>query len=273
MRYVLTRFSTWLVTRYSLILFVVYCSILELKMVLKYNRIFTYHVVALKSKKNENVGLTNGPTFLPVAAGLIQQEISKRRPSSTNVKTCEPQTTILVCDCDGKFLASQNYMFKVKQFANLNRCMRETDESLEFISLNERAAISHWRRKVQAAFDCLCVEYGVTKIQTNNSSFIAVSGMQTTDDSTQAIKMVYFAVACQRKLHSLIPLLKLCSTRKQLISVRFGIHCGAYLGLPDQISAENENNFRKVLHGATIMQKYVISLNIIRNSATTSLTP
>jgi Adenylate and Guanylate cyclase catalytic domain len=136
----------------------------------------------------------------------------------------------------------------------------ELDEGqIDSISLYDRAVIRKWRRNVHYAFDCLCIEYGVIKIQTRGNSFVAVSGMQGIDDPNQAIKMAYFADACQKKLHGLLPLMKLDSTDKIFTLMRFGIHTGTCSGLCKALGqiSDHQLNFRKLLDRARIMQKYV----------------
>jgi hypothetical protein len=127
------------------------------------------------------------------------------------------------------------------------------------MSLNERAVISQWRRKVYAAFDCLCAEYGVTKIQTNRNSFIAVTGIHPKDEPDQVINMAFFATACQKKLRSFLPSMKLKTTNDNVLSMRFGIHTGTYSGKHAALESKSvvyyHNNIRNILHRASNMQK------------------
>lgn len=227
-------------------------GVLLVSILLKYKLILRNLVFVEKSKHNEVGGLSNDRTYLHDYKHSIHQQPSKcrcsenkpsrlrnlfkqhARPLSCSVKGFEWQATILVCDADDE-----------GQIDSIS-------------SLNHRATVSKWRKKVYYAFDSLCVEYGVIKMQTSGNAFVAISGMQGKEDPNQAIKMAYFADACQKKLHCLLPLMKLDSTSKILASMRFGIHTGTYSGLCKelgQISADHQPNFRKLLDRARIMQK------------------
>lgn len=128
-----------------------------------------------------------------------------------------------------------------------------------FISLRDRVAIRRWRRKVHDEFDCLCAEYGVMKVPTKRSSYIVMSNLQSSSYPVQTIQITRFAIACQEKLHSLVPLMKLDSNDNILSSMRFGLHIGASLTMLDNLGndAANQQSFIQVLDRATMMQKYV----------------
>ena len=122
------------------------------------------------------------------------------------------------------------------------------------MSLNDHASLREWRRKAHAAFDCLCIKYGLVKIQTIGSSFVALCRSQGNDDPKHAIQMIHFALACQQKLHGLVPLMKHDNVAT---TMRFGIHTGTYLGPHDVNGADHQNNFIKNHDRATMIQKYV----------------
>jgi hypothetical protein len=128
-----------------------------------------------------------------------------------------------------------------------------------FISLRDRVAIRRWRRKVHDEFDCLCAEYGVMKVPTKRSSYIVMSNLQSFSYLAQTIQITRFAIACQEKLHSLVPLTKRDSNDNILSSMRFGLHVGASLTMLDNMrnDATNQQSFVQVLDRATMMQKYV----------------
>ena len=122
------------------------------------------------------------------------------------------------------------------------------------MSLNDHASLREWRRKAHAAFDCLCIKYGLVKIQTIGSSFVALCRSQGNDDQKHAIQMIHFALACQQKLHGLVPLMKQDNVAT---TMRFGIHTGTYSGPHDVNGADHQNNFIKNHDRATMIQKYV----------------
>lgn len=253
----------------SSVLSVAFCAMNTCKMLLKYNSILRDLVFAAKARQDKYSGSTEvyhlsieQPCMQgSMTSGLDDLHQHHILPSSYKVKEYEQQITILVCDDDGK-LFKADIIVETKQFANTTQIDVELGDQIDLISVNDRAEIRKWRRRIQSSFDSLCVEYGVAKVQTNGRSFVAVSGIPSTDDPTQAIKMAYFAAACQKKLHCLISSMKLDSRDNILASMRFGIHTGTGSGPQTDLRQRfsgHRNNFRKVLDRANIMQQYVLA--------------
>ena len=201
------------------------------------------------------------PCSASMTSGLGDLHWHHILPSSYKVKGHEQQITILVCDDDGK-LFKPDIIVETKQIANTTQIHVESGEQTDLRSVKNRAEIRKWRRRIQTAFDSLCVEYGVAKAQTSGLSFVAVSGIPSTDDPTQAIKMAYFAIACQKNLQCLISSMKLDSKSNILASMSFGIHTdtasGPQIDLRQRFCG-HRNNFRKILDRAITMQQYVLT--------------
>ena len=85
---------------------------------------------------------------------------------------------------------------------------------------------------------------------------MVISGSQNVDNSDEVIKMVHFAIACQKLLHYLITLIKLDSNYNPLSTTRFTMHVATFSeSMRD--SLDYQTNFRNILDRAFRIQQYV----------------
>jgi Adenylate and Guanylate cyclase catalytic domain len=151
---------------------------------------------------------------------------------------------------------SKTHFLNERRCTHMTRCCLENEA--HFDAKNDRLTIKIWLRKLHAAFDCLCDDHEVLKVPTNGNAYIVVCRSQGVYNPDEAIKMLHFAVACQKRLHCLVPLIKLDSNDNVVSTMRFGMHL-LMVTRPDDKSRHNivdhESNFKKVLNRATMMQK------------------
>lgn len=95
--------------------------------------------------------------------------------------------------------------------------------------MSEVHALSPARTIIYSAFDQICEQNGMARVEAGLNNYIAVAGLQSVEQTAidHAVAMVQFIIACQEKVHELFAKGMIDGNTVTAPKMRYSIHSGS----------------------------------------------